>query len=397
MKLINKVPKKYLYIILGVIMFVIAAAVMLWLCSGKETDKVGPEYAYSTYVEAKLADDVSQYLSGIDVISREAREEIANYSVQNYNAVINSGTSVVTDEHSETLTRLFQTKLEEYVSGQLTDEELYALSSGISSYVWKAVLLFMDNRQGSVDMTPDHDAEYMELARSLQEQIDVLEEKRMKIHITARFNDSGNEDGQDGADGKNGYKSEITKYVNGAFDSVNSSVDEKIENMDDGIDKKLDGMKDEIMSKVENELKNSMEDKNEIDKMKKDEIDKMKSEIASEVEKELMNSIKDGKDGIEGKAGKNGQDGADGKPGKDGQDGRDGHDGKSTYVAYADDESGAGFSLTPTETSKYIGTCITAADRQPSSASEYGNWQLYRNYIITAVTDENNNTTVYIK
>ena len=97
------------------------------------------------------------------------------------------------------------------------------------------------------------------------------------------------------------------------------------------------------------------------------------------------------------KAGVIGNDLKVGEDGKVGENGKDGENGRSTYVAYADDASGSGFSLTPTETSKYIGTCITTADSQPSEASEYGNWQVYRNYIITSATDENNNTTLYIK
>ena len=129
----------------------------------------------------------------------------------------------------------------------------------------------------------------------------------------------------------------------------------------------------------------------------KEDVDKEIDNIKSELEKELKDSIKDGKDGKDGKEGTAGKNGQDGKNGKDGKDGEKGQDGKSTYVAYADDASGNGFSRTPTETSKYIGTCITTADRQPSNASEYGNWQLYRNYIITSATDENNNTTLYIK
>ncbi len=86
-----------------------------------------------------------------------------------------------------------------------------------------------------------------------------------------------------------------------------------------------------------------------------------------------------------------GQDGADGK------DGENGADGKTTYVAYADNKAGDGFSLVPTETSKYIGTCATTDETQPTNAAAYGNWQLYRNYIITSATDENNNTTLYIQ
>lgn len=212
----------------------------------------------------------------------------------------------------------------------------------------------------------------------------------MNIHITTRLKDDGS-----GSGSNNEYKTEIEKYIGGAYETVNSSVDEKLDNMDDDINEKLDGMKDDITSELQKNLQNSMKDsmKDDVDKK----IDSIKSEIASEIEKELKDSIKDGKDGKEGKEGAAGRNGQDGRDGADGKDGENGQDGKSTYVAYADDAFGSGFSLTPTETSKYIGTCITTADRQPTNASEYGNWQLYRNYIITSATDENNNTTLYIK
>ena len=395
MKFINKVPGKYLYIISGVILVVIAAMVfLLYGRSSRDMDDMAEaesKYVYGTYVESKLADDVSWYLSGVDVIDNAAREEIADYSVQSYNAVISSGADTVTDEHSEALTEMFQNRLKE-ASDKLTDEECYALSSGISSYVWQAVLLSLNEYKAS-DMDPDYDAEYMELAESLQAQINALEERSMNIHITAHLKDDGN-----GSGSNNEYKTEIEKYIGGAYENVNSSVDEKLDNMDDDINKKLDGMKDDITSELQKNLQNSMKDsmKDDVDKK----IDSIKSEIASEVEKELKDSIKDGKDGKEGKEGKEGaagRNGQDGRDGADGKDGENGQDGKSTYVAYADDASGNGFSLTPTETSKYIGTCITTADRQPTNVSEYGNWQLYRNYIITSATDENNNTTLYIK
>ena len=372
MKFINEVPKKYLYVLLGVLLSVVAVVVFLVYGSDHgDTAETGSKYAYGTYVESKLADDVLRYLSGIDAIDQAAREEIADYSVQNYNAVLGSGTTVVTDGHSEALTGVFRNKLEEYVSGQLTGEELYALSSGISAYVWQAVLTSLNDYKAAA-MPPDRDGEYMELVTSLQAQIKALEEKSMNIHITARIRDDGSDSGNGSAG--SGYEAEIEKYIGGAYESVNSSVDEKIGSMDDDINKKLDGMKGDISS----DLKDSM----------KDDADRIKSGIAAELEKELKDSIKNGKDGKEGK---------EGKEGKDGEDGKDGENGRSTYVAYADDASGSGFSLTPTETSKYIGTCITTADSQPSEASEYGNWQVYRNYIITSATDENNNTTLYIK
>lgn len=389
MSLMSKIPRKYLYISGGIM----AAAIIITIMAGlvqksADTAASGPEYDYGTYVEAKLADDVIRYLSGVDSISQEARKELADYSVQNYNAVIGSGIAAVTDEHSEALTERFRSRLEEVSSGQFTEEECYALSSGISSYVWQAVLLSLNEYKAS-DMDPDYDAEYMELAESLQAQINALEERSMNIHITARLKDDGSKGGSDDE-----YRTEIEKYIGGAYETHEEAVDEKIGNIGDDINKKLDGMKDDITSELQKGLEDSMKDS------VKEDVDKEIDSIKSELEKELKDSIKDGKDGKDGKEGKEGtagKNGQDGKNGKDGKDGEKGQDGKSTYVAYADDASGNGFSLTPTETSKYIGTCITTADRQPSNASEYGNWQLYRNYIITSATDENNNTTLYIK
>ena len=112
MKFINEVPKKYLYVLLGVLLSVVAVVVFLVYGSDRrDTDETGSKYVYGTYVESKLADDVLRYLSGIDAIDQAAREEIADYSVQNYNAVLGSGTTVVTDGHSEALTGVFRTRL----------------------------------------------------------------------------------------------------------------------------------------------------------------------------------------------------------------------------------------------------------------------------------------------
>ena len=85
-----------------------------------------------------------------------------------------------------------------------------------------------------------------------------------------------------------------------------------------------------------------------------------------------------------------------GEDGKDGKDGTAGTDGKTTYIAYAEDAHGTGFSLTPTENSRYIGSCLSASDSQPDDAGEY-EWQEYRTYILSVTTDENNVTTLHIR
>ena len=89
------------------------------------------------------------------------------------------------------------------------------------------------------------------------------------------------------------------------------------------------------------------------------------------------------------------KDGKDGTAGAKGAAGEPGETGKSTYIAYADDATGKGFSLTPTENTRCIGTCVTTDASQPTKPSAY-TWQIYRTYIITSATDENDVTTLYI-
>lgn len=356
MNFMNKIPRKYLYMFLGAAALMAAAAFFMLNGSGAKKNQ---ERSYGTYVESKLADDVIMYLSSCDALDDAGRAELADYSVQTYNMVLQSGTDTITDEHSAALARMFREKLAGYGEG-LREADIDALSDGISSYVWEAVLLSLEIYKG--DMTPDYEGEYLALAESLQQQIDALEEKKMNIHITARLK----EDEEAAAAASKETEATFIRYMNGALNTVNT-----------GIDRRIDDMESDITKIISSEVKSNVAD----------EMDSMKSDITSE----LKNSIKNGTNG------KDGKDGASGRDGRDGKNGEDGQDGKSTYIAYADDASGRGFSLTPTETSKYIGTCVTTADRQPTSASSYSNWQLYRNYIITSTTDENNNTTLYIK
>lgn len=104
-----------------------------------------------------------------------------------------------------------------------------------------------------------------------------------------------------------------------------------------------------------------------------------------------------GATGAKGETGATGKQGATGNPGtngKDGKDGKDGVNGKSTFVAYASNADGSGFSLTPVEgKSKYIGTCM--ADTQPTDPSAY-NWQPYTTYTITSYKDDSGDTVLLI-
>ncbi|MCM1182804.1 MAG: hypothetical protein NC337_05485 [Roseburia sp.] len=374
MSFINRIPKKYLYAALAGAALLIAAALFFFINGGGGSDADNREYG--TYVESKLADDVTAYLSGHAAFDDADRAEMADYSVETYNVVLKSGADAITDDHSAALTAMFRDRLEEYGPG-LSESDMDALSNGISSYVWQAVLLSL-NIYKKGDMDAGYEQEYLKLAESLQAQIDELEEKSMNIHITARLREDETEPGSGTNDA--GRETEVaeavfTRYMNGALTTVNSDLDKKMSEMESDIVRNVENDINRIRSDIASDVADDVNDR----------MDGIRSEIASEITSELKNSIK------------NGEDGEDGRDGKNGRDGEDGRDGKSTYIAYADDASGRGFSLTPTETSRYIGTCVTTDSRQPAYSSAYGNWQLYRSYIITSATDENNNTTLYIK
>lgn len=81
----------------------------------------------------------------------------------------------------------------------------------------------------------------------------------------------------------------------------------------------------------------------------------------------------DGKDGVDGK------DGADGRDGVDGIDGKDGLNGKSTYIVFAEDENGTGFSTSVTSDSKYQATITTDKDLSELTADDFtGKWVQYK-------------------
>ena len=126
------------------------------------------------------------------------------------------------------------------------------------------------------------------------------------------------------------------------------------------------------------------------------------AEVMDEIEKvlqvynEKINNLEelrgeDGKDGIAGKDGQSivGPQGPKGDPGAagiavDGKDGIDGKDGKATYIAFADDANGNGYSRSMTETSKYMATITTSKEENSLVASDFaGKWKMFKDRIIT--------------
>lgn len=429
---IKNMPKnmKILVAAGGVLVFILVLF-MVFNVTGKE-DPV--TYEYDSAIERKLADEVKAYLGEYLILEEHDSNIIANEAVLGYRTIMESGIQSITDEHSDALNQKMRKALDEYTADeQITYDDLEALASGISKIILDTILQQLE--QSTMASMESYKEEYQALVDSLQMQIDALNKKSTTVNITAHIKKNENEEKLLAE--LSDAKEEINQNVNKEL----SEMKEKIENVKDGEDGS-DGKTTYFAYAEDTNGKGFSLYPTEKSKY-------IGTCISAESVQPTSASAYSnwtlfvGKDGATGKTGEKGSAGEDGKTtyfayaedasGKGfslrptsktkymgtcitsepkqptsasaysnwqiivGQDGEAGKDGKTTYIAYADDKFGTHFSLTPTETSKYIGTCITSETNQPTDASYYGNWQLYRNYIITSVTDQNNNTTLYIQ
>ena len=322
-------------------------------------------------MEQKLADRTMAYLDSYIELPVATKNELADAAVQNYRIVMASGTDTITDE----ITRAIQDRLRSSMlalienSDQLSEEDLEGLSAGITEIIWDVVLGQLQQYVDTADVGSSKE-NYDYLIESLQKQIEDLRKQKTKVSINARINSYGNLDPEALSEEELQLLAEkMGVSVPEIIDMINSATTRTDKDLVDKLEKELNELRKELQKEIQQEIS------------------------TSERQTQTTTNGKDGKDGIDGKNGKNGTDGKDGINGKDG---KDGSDGKTTYIGYADDPSGTNFSLTPTETSKYVGTCITSESTQPTDYAAYSNWQEYRAYVITATTDDSGVTTVHI-
>lgn len=354
MKTIFKTPKLKLIAVIGGIAGVLILG-MIYFTNAYAKQNTEVIYHYDE-TEQMIADEVKAYLAQYLDLTERASGEIADIAVKNYNIVMESDTDVINEEITEAVSRRIKSTITALAdSEQLNDESLEALSFGVTEIIWNAVLMQITE---SVDeVTEEHTDEYTTLIESLQTQINTLKERKTKVSINARIIDQTD---------------------------MLAEIDEMSEEEIAQLAAKMGISIDEIREMLASTISKTSEDMEENMNDKKKELEK---EIAG----------KAGKTGATGKTGAKGEKGEKGIAGKNGKDGEKGTDGKTTYIAYADDKYGMNFSLTPTETSKYVGTCITSDSTQPTDYALYSNWQEYRAYIITATTDEDTGvTTVHI-
>lgn len=368
-KKLSGLSKKRRFMLAGIAAIFIIILIFLtvvYLSSNKKEKPI--DYDYNT-IEQQIADNVKEYLSLFIELPENISSQIADEAVKSYNIILASiGADAVNDEHTEIIKqRIRETIFTLTGDGDtegLTEDGLDSLAAGITEIIWNAILSQIEE----VVVTNNYEQEYTYLTESIQKQIDELAEQKMRITISASITDD-EDDISDDIDAES------------LLAAINEMTDDDLQKLAAAL-----GLSPEELQKLLNA--NNLA----LDKELEEKLAGLKKEISDELSSKYDNSNK----AQNGSAGQNGTNGKNGKDGKNGEDGKDGSDGKTTYIAYADDMDGAGFSLTPTETCKYVGTCITDADKQPTDYNSYSNWQIFRTYIITTTTDENGVTTVHI-
>ena len=330
----NKKP-----MLVGLCTFVIVLLLLLGLRLMENPKKKA--YYYENKIEAMLAQRTIDYLDQHVVMKEDALNEMGDMAVKTYNTILTSGTEDITDEHSAAVEGAISDALYLYLTDEnLSETDYEALAAGISKIIWDTLLTELVNSDLAINVS--YREEFNELTAGIQEQIADIEERmaKLKVNATIKFNTQE-------------LENDINQAISSALEEKENKLYSNLENeISDTVEKQLSEKEKELAGSINND------------------INKIKESMTKEIISEVSSKVQNGKDGVSGK------------------NGTDGRNGKSTYIAYADDNKGSGFSLTPTETSKYIGTCITESTTQPTYASAYSNWQPYRSYLMEDVKKE---------
>lgn len=335
------------FILLILVITMIAIAV-----KGKSSEEeVIEEYAYNVK-EQVLADEVIVYLQGaVEGLGEAACAKTANEAVESYRLILQSDTELVTENHTQAIQDRISKVLHEYVGkdAALSETDIPALSAGVAEIVWKCILSQIESVTENVE-----ESEYFYLAESMQQQINELEARKMKVSIRADIKNN----------------TELTP--------------EELLSMLDELRTMLEGMSDEEIAALAKSLGLSPEELYQFletgrignlgDKELEELLAKLKKELETELDKKIDKEITDGikgangnngtsasaSNGTNGKGGTNGKDGKDGQDGKDGKDGKAGQNGDSVFIRYSEESTGKNMTEKPTDSSKWMGTYVGA-------------------------------------
>ncbi len=322
-------------------------------------DEPAEEYDYSV-TEQVLADEVIVYLENAAGLSETVSGKTANEAVESYRLILQSNVDVVNDDHTQAIQDRIKKVLTEYVEedAALSEEDIPALSAGVAEIVWRSILSQIESVTDNVE-----ESEYFYLAESMQQQIQDLEDRKMKVSIRADISNSTDLTPDELLSVLEGMTDE---EIEALAKSLGLSFDELHQLLENGSGSVGDKELEELLAKLKKELEN------EFDK-------KLEKEIANGANGNNGTSAQ-AYDGKNGQGGRNGTDGKDGQDGKDGKDGKAGRDGDSIYIMYAETATGENMTKKPTSTTKYMGTYVGPIES--ANAADY-TWTRYSDATIS--------------
>lgn len=327
-KLLNSNKLKIAIVV--IILFAVVSTMVLIKVSTPKEGAV-ETFSYSNVAEQILADEVIVYLQNAAGLGDGISAKTGNEAVETYRSIVRSDVDMVNDNHTQAIQKRIGSALKEYAAEEdekLSTEDISSLSAGVAELVWQSILSQIEIVTESVE-----ESEYFYLAESLQQQIQELEERKMKVSIRANIKNNTDLTSDD-----------LLAMINGMTDK---ELEELAKSM---------GLSMEELQKLLEAYRSDSE--NELDSRLKEKL----KELEKELIKELAGSEENGKDGEKGEAG------ADGKAGKDGSTGR------SVFIRYSENANGLPMTERPTATTKYIGTY--SGTKASTNSSDYS-WSKY--------------------
>lgn len=322
---------KTLQIAAAVIILIVVVITLVLVKARMSKEETVETYTYSNVAEQVLADEVIVYLQSSAGLGDAISVKTGNEAVETYRSIIRSDVDVVNDDHTQAIQERIGSALKEYAAEEdekLSAGEITSLSAGVAELVWQSILSQIETVTETVE-----ESEYFYLAESLQQQIQELEKRKMKVSIKANI------------------KNNTDLTSDELLDMINGMTDKELEEL-----AKSMGLSMEELQKLLDAYR-SDSDK---------ELDERLKEKLKELEKELLKELEG--TGEDGKDGEKGESGADGKAGKDGSTGR------SVFIRYSENSSGMPMTESPTAATKYMGTYSgTKASTNPSDYS----WSKY--------------------
>ena len=177
-----------------------------------------------------------------------------------------SGTEVINDEISQAVETKIKSALTIYAIPEenLTDENMDALSSGITEIIWEHVLIQIS--ESDVAKADEYQQQYLLLTESLQKQIDDLSKKKTRISIQANIVDNTEMTTEELLEKLQGMNDEelasLTNNLGISADQLKEYIENNIanseNNLSDDLNKQMNDLKKELQKEIKTETSNEI-------------------------------------------------------------------------------------------------------------------------------------------